>query len=139
MKNFTTANADETIRIGREFGRSLPDGAIVVVSGPLGAGKTVFTRGIAEACGVTDEVTSPTYTLVHEYPGTRRFYHIDLYRVTDERDFDNLALDDIIFSDAVTVIEWGEHASPDVRGAAYTVTIEVLENEARSITLQSAP
>ena len=139
VKVVTTANADETTQLGRDFGKTLPDGAIVCLSGPLGAGKTVFTRGIAEACGVTDEITSPTYTLVHEYRGTRRFYHIDLYRVTDKRDFDNLALDDMIFSHAITVIEWGEHASPDVQMVAYAVTIDVLDDGARSIALRDAP
>ena len=91
-------------------------GAVIAVEGPLGAGKTTFARGVAQGLGITEAVTSPTYQLVLEYPGSAAgvavtLYHIDLYRVTSPDQLPSLALDDFIFGPGVSLVEWPERAA----------------------------
>src|SRR6202050_4820107 len=93
----TTHSSEETIARGREIGARLKPPVLVLLSGELGAGKTTLTKGIATGIGAAkeDEVTSPTFTLVHKYSGERQVYHVDLYRIGDVRDLDTLGLEDI--------------------------------------------
>src|SRR3982751_6299894 len=109
MVNTTTHSEDETAAIGRELAPSLSAGAVLLLSGDLGAGKTAFVRGLAEGLGVSrDEVSSPTFTLIQEYRGGRLpLFHVDLYRIEDLREFDELGLDEIA-EDGVLAIEWAE-------------------------------
>src|SRR3954468_23215873 len=104
-----TNSEAETVAAGREFARGLASGAIVLLWGDLGAGKTAFVRGLAEGLGVApSEVSSPTFTLVQEYRGGRLpLYHVDLYRIEDPREFDELGLDEIA-EQGVLAIEWAE-------------------------------
>lgn len=108
--NWTTANEEETFALGQQVGAALRGGEILLLDGPLGAGKTVFVKGIAEALGVdVDEVTSPSFTLVNIYEGRLKLYHLDLYRLNEGAqaahavDLDELLTDER----AVVVIEWG--------------------------------
>jgi len=113
-KTITTQSEEETATVGRELAATLSTGEIVLLYGDLGAGKTAFVRGLAEGLGVhRDEVSSPTFTLIQEYRGGRLpLFHVDLYRINDPREFDELGLDEIAV-DGVLVIEWAaKHPHP---------------------------
>lgn len=109
---FTTNSAEETITLGAKIAPSLRDARIVLLHGELGAGKTTIVKGIAEAfqASAQDDVTSPTFTLVHEYRGPERtLYHIDLYRIDTERELATLGLEDLSNEEGnILLIEWGE-------------------------------
>jgi tRNA threonylcarbamoyladenosine biosynthesis protein TsaE len=107
----TTHSAEETIAFGRTLVELLAPPKLVLLRGDLGAGKTTLVKGIAAGFGAAEEedVTSPTFTLVHEYRGPRaNLYHIDLYRVDTQRELETLALDDLRADNSILLIEWGE-------------------------------
>jgi len=111
MREVTTHSAEETIAFGRTLAETLAPPKLVVLRGELGSGKTTLVKGIAEAFDAASEedVTSPTFTLVHEYRSPRvNVYHIDLYRVDTQRELETLGLDDLIAENSVLLIEWGE-------------------------------
>jgi tRNA threonylcarbamoyladenosine biosynthesis protein TsaE len=111
MKTFQTHSADETTELGRQLAAELKPGSIVLLRGDLGAGKTTMVKGIAEGfqAAKADDVTSPTFTLIHEYRGPAvALYHIDLYRIDTQRELDTLALDDLMTPQSILLIEWGE-------------------------------
>jgi tRNA threonylcarbamoyladenosine biosynthesis protein TsaE len=105
-----TNSEEETIALGGQIGRSLPRRAVVLLIGELGAGKTTIAKGILEGLGVAgqDEVTSPTYTLIHEFGEGPRAYHIDLYRLDHASEVVALGIDDLLDREAVLLVEWGE-------------------------------
>jgi tRNA threonylcarbamoyladenosine biosynthesis protein TsaE len=107
VKLFETHSEDETIELGRKIAGELPKRAVVLLIGNLGAGKTTLAKGIIDGLGAgkPDEVASPTFTLIHEFPGA---YHIDLYRLDTAAQVATLGLDEIFDRDAVVLIEWGE-------------------------------
>lgn len=104
---FRTESEDETIALGERLGRELPKRAVVLLIGDLGAGKTTLAKGIVSGMGAAqpDEVSSPTFTLIHEHGPV---YHIDLYRLDSRREVETLGLDEILEREAVVLIEWGE-------------------------------
>jgi len=106
---FETHSADETRLLGKMLGESLREGDVVALTGELGAGKTVFAKGIAEGLGVTDEVVSPTFTLQRIYHGSRTLHHFDLYRIEDEEELCHIGFYDTL-GEGVCVIEWAERA-----------------------------
>ncbi len=111
MKTFQTHSAEETTGLGRKLAAELRPGTVVLLRGDLGAGKTTLVKGIAEGFGAAraEDVTSPTFTLIHEYRGPEAtLYHIDLYRIDTQRELDTLALDDLMTEKSVLLIEWGE-------------------------------
>jgi tRNA threonylcarbamoyladenosine biosynthesis protein TsaE len=106
-----THSAEETIAFGRSLAAELSPPLIVLLRGDLGAGKTTLVKGIAEGfeAALAEDVTSPTFTLIHEYRGPRAtIYHIDLYRIDTERDLETLGLDDLLAPNCILLIEWGE-------------------------------
>lgn len=106
-----THSADSTIAFGKKLAQQISPPLIVLLRGDLGAGKTTLVKGIVEgfAAARAEDVTSPTFTLIHEYRGPRAvLYHIDLYRIETERELDTLGLDDLIAPDSILLIEWGE-------------------------------
>ena len=110
-QEFTTNSAEETIALGRKLAPILAPPRLVLLRGDLGAGKTTLVKGIAEGfnAALRDDVTSPTFTLVHEYRGPdANIYHIDLYRVDTPRQLETLGLDDLFAASSVLLIEWGE-------------------------------
>jgi tRNA threonylcarbamoyladenosine biosynthesis protein TsaE len=110
-RTFTTRSAEETIALGHELAKMLPPPKLVLLRGDLGAGKTTLVKGIAEGFGAASEedVTSPTFTLVHEYRSPDvSIYHVDLYRVDTARDLETLGLDDLRDQRSLLLIEWGE-------------------------------
>ena len=117
-RHITTQSEAETAAVGRECAATLSAGAVVLLYGDLGAGKTAFVRGLAEGLGVAPaEVSSPTFTLVQEYRGGRlTLFHVDLYRLNHPREIDDLGLDDITV-DGVLAIEWADKLPKGWRGA----------------------
>ena len=110
-REITTQSAEETIAFGRTLAQMLTPPKIVLLRGDLGAGKTTLVKGIAAAFEAAEEedVTSPTFTLIHEYRGPRaNIYHIDLYRIDTQRELETLGLDDLRSDRSLLLIEWGE-------------------------------
>jgi tRNA threonylcarbamoyladenosine biosynthesis protein TsaE len=110
-REITTHSAEETIAFGRTLAELLVPPKLVLLRGDLGAGKTTLVKGIATAfqAAAEEDVTSPTFTLVHEYRGPRaNLYHIDLYRIDTQRELETLALDDLRDENSILLIEWGE-------------------------------
>jgi tRNA threonylcarbamoyladenosine biosynthesis protein TsaE len=108
VRQFQTRNEEETIELGREIAARLPTRAVVLLIGNLGAGKTTLAKGIVSGLGAAEpeDVTSPTFTLIHEYGA--RVYHVDLYRLDRPEEVARLGLEEIFDRDAVVLIEWGE-------------------------------
>jgi len=110
-REFTTTSPQETIALGKELAASLAPPKLVLLRGDLGAGKTTLVKGIAEGfeAASQNDVTSPTFTLIHEYRGpSATLYHIDLYRVDTPRELETLGLDDLMDERSVLLIEWGD-------------------------------
>ena len=129
-QEFTTHSAEETIALGRKLAALLSPPKLVLLRGELGAGKTTLVKGIAEgfqAAGQED-VTSPTFTLVHEYRGPEvNLYHIDLYRVDTQREFDTLGLGDLMAGNSILLVEWGEKFPRLQRDQNVEITLEQVE------------
>ena len=100
----------ETEEWGRRLGQLLGPGDVVLLKGDLGAGKTTFARGLATGLGLKEAVTSPTFTLIHEHPGEVPLFHVDLYRLGGEAEAAGLGLEDYLYGEGVTAIEWPERA-----------------------------
>jgi tRNA threonylcarbamoyladenosine biosynthesis protein TsaE len=120
-----SASMTETTRLGEKFGRLLAPGSVVALSGGLGAGKTCFTKGIALALGITDVITSPTYTIVCEYEGAIPLRHIDAYRLSGEADFELMGGEELIGEDRVVVVEWPEKIARFLPQSTVFVDIEI--------------
>lgn len=136
-RDFTTHSAQETIELGRQIAPLLEGAQLVLLRGDLGAGKTTLVKGIAEALGAAeaDEVTSPTFTLVHEYHGPKRdIYHIDLYRLEKPGELDSLGLEDLLQEPRnILLIEWGEKFPRIVRQKDAEIVIRRTSHDERSV------
>jgi tRNA threonylcarbamoyladenosine biosynthesis protein TsaE len=140
-REITTHSAEETIAFGRSLQDLLVPPMLVLLRGDLGAGKTTLVKGIAEAFKAAgeDEVTSPTFTLIHEYRGPGvTLYHIDLYRVDTARELQTLALDDLMGENSILLIEWGEKFSRFARERDVEIALEHAGENDRHIRVISA-
>ena len=138
VREFTTASQEETIALGRELAAMLSPPKLVLLRGDLGAGKTTLVKGIAQGFQAASEedVTSPTFTLVHEYRGpSATLYHIDLYRVDTPRELETLGLDDLMSDRSVLLIEWGEKFECFQRERDVEVALEPTGEDRRRITV----
>jgi tRNA threonylcarbamoyladenosine biosynthesis protein TsaE len=136
-----THSAEETISFGRRLVREIPPPQFIVLKGDLGAGKTTLVKGIAEGFQASneEEVTSPTFTLVHEYRGPHAtVYHIDLYRIETERELETLALDDLRTPESVVLVEWGDKFSSVMRERTLEISIEQTGESDRLIRVSEA-
>ena len=123
-----THSEEETKALAKRLADQLKPGMILLLEGQLGAGKTTFTKGIAEALGISRAVKSPTYTLIKEYTdGKLPLYHMDLYRLEDSEDED-LGLDDYFYGEGITVVEWGSFMKEDLPEEFIAVTIRTSED-----------
>jgi tRNA threonylcarbamoyladenosine biosynthesis protein TsaE len=139
LREITTQSADETIAFGRTLAGLLRPPKLVLLRGDLGAGKTTLVKGIAAAfeAAAEEDVTSPTFTLVHEYRGPRAtLYHIDLYRVDTPRELETLALDDLRSENSLLLIEWGEKFPRLLRERDVEISLERKGESRRSIKLE---
>lgn len=137
---FSTNKAEETIAVGRELAAQLKPPNLVLLSGNLGAGKTTLVKGIVDGfrAASQEDVTSPTFTLIHEYRSpTADLYHIDLYRVDTQRELETLGLDDLFGPRSIVIIEWGEKFERFRRERDLEIMIERTGEETREITLRS--
>ncbi len=139
---FHTGSAAETIGLGAQILEALTLPVLLILTGTLGAGKTTLVKGIAEALGAAerDEVTSPTFTLVHEYEGERGgkpvyLYHLDLYRLETERQVEQLGIGELLEDDALVLVEWGEKFPSIQRRAAGEIVMETAGGDARRISV----
>ena len=135
-----TRSAEETKRWGREFAAGLKPPILVLLSGELGSGKTSLTKGIVSGLGAASEedVTSPTFTLVHVYGRGPKVYHVDLYRVESLPDFESLGLEDIFASPAVVIVEWPERFPLGTAWPQVRIRLEHQGGDVRRITVLPA-
>ena len=135
-REFTTKSPEETIALGLELASLLSPPKLVLLKGDLGAGKTTLVKGIAQGfqAAAEEDVTSPTFTLVHEYRGpAATLYHIDLYRIDTQRELDTLAIDDLMGENAILLIEWGEKFLRFERERDVEITLERMSDRERRI------
>ena len=139
---FITGSDAETIAVGRELAALLATPQLLLLTGDLGTGKTTLVKGIAQALDAAepDEVTSPTFTLLHEYDGLRngksiKLFHLDLYRLEGERQLDTLGLDELLTDDALVLIEWGEKFKSLIKKSTGSIRITSSGGDQRTIAV----
>jgi tRNA threonylcarbamoyladenosine biosynthesis protein TsaE len=140
LREIVTCSAEETIALGRTLGELLAPPKLVLLRGELGAGKTTLVKGIAAAfaAAAEEDVTSPTFTLVHEYRGPRaNLYHIDLYRIDTPRELETLGLDDLRSDNSILLIEWGEKFPRLVRERDVEISLHGESENSRRIKISS--
>ena len=139
-EEYITHSAEETIALGRKLAPTLKSARMVILRGSLGAGKTTLVKGIAEGLHAAspDDVTSPTFTLIHEY-GDGRVYHVDLYRLDEPREVATLGLEEFFERDALVLIEWGERFPQLLPAERTEIRIRPLGNEEREIEVTRLP
>jgi len=142
IHEFTTQSGADTVAVGRKIAGLLKPPQFLLLRGELGSGKTTLVKGIAQALDAAepDEVTSPTFTLIHEFDGSRngkpvKLYHLDVYRLESERQLETLGLDDLLTPDALVVVEWGEKFKSIQKRATGEIAIESTGGDARKITV----
>lgn len=136
LMEFYTRSERETEQLGSRLGRQLAPNTIIAYTGELGAGKTAFTRGLARGLGVTERVTSPTYTIVNEYSGRIPLIHFDMYRLSSSEELFDIGWEDYLTRDAVLAVEWSERVA-DVLEDAVTVDLrkDPVVEDGRFITI----
>lgn len=139
-EEYITHSAEETIALGRKLASSLKSARMVILRGDLGAGKTTLVKGIAEGLEAAsqDDVTSPTFTLIHEYRGPDvTLYHVDLYRIETERELNTLGLDELFAEDGnVVLLEWGEKFPRFVRERDVEIVLDRRGDQERSVAVK---
>ena len=138
MATFISNSPAETEAIGRQFAvKDVGVGSILALKGELGSGKTLFTKGLVAGLGSDATVTSPTFTIVHEYPGGRLpVYHFDFFRLEDRQSVARLGLDDYLFADGVSVIEWADRFPEFIPEQARWVSFEIKSETQRVISFK---
>ena len=142
IHEFTTQSGADTIEVGRKLAHLLKPPQLLLLRGDLGTGKTTLVKGIAQALDAAepDEVTSPTFTLIHEFSGTRKgkpgkLYHLDVYRLEGERQLETLGLDELVTPDALVLVEWGDKFKSIRKRATGEIVIASEGGDARKITV----
>ena len=133
----TTRTPDETQKLGKTIGKWIEQPLVIGLSGDLGSGKTAFVQGLAEGLEVPGQyyITSPTFTLINEYPGRFPLFHIDLYRLDGISDLEDIGLDELLYDKAVIAIEWAEKMSDDLPAEHLTMRFEITDDDYRRISL----
>lgn len=137
MVTFISNSPAETEAIGWQVAENIGVGSVLALKGDLGSGKTLFVKGVVAGLGSSADVTSPTFTIVHEYRGGRLpVYHFDLFRVENPQDLARLGLDDYFFGDGISVIEWADRFPEFVPEQARWIFFEIKSETQRAITFQ---
>ena len=138
-REFVTHSSEESIERGREIGAQLKPPALVLLSGDLGAGKTTLTKGIVSGLGAAheDEVTSPTFTLVHKYSGAIPVYHVDLYRIGNFHDLETLGLEDVFSEQAIVIVEWPDRLTLRTDWPVMRIHLEHIAEDTRRISIEA--
>jgi tRNA threonylcarbamoyladenosine biosynthesis protein TsaE len=134
---YYTKSAEETIELGRKIGSLLQSNDIVALTGTLGAGKTTLIQGIAQGIEVKDYVTSPTFIIINEYQGRIPFFHIDLYRLNNVEEIEDLGIEEYFSRGGACVIEWAEKLGPLRPKACQEIRIEVVSEQKRELCVSS--
>ncbi|MBQ0017389.1 MAG: tRNA (adenosine(37)-N6)-threonylcarbamoyltransferase complex ATPase subunit type 1 TsaE [Clostridiales bacterium] len=133
---YITRNEEETFSLASEFEKTLKGGEVVVLNGELGAGKTTFTKGLCKALNITENITSPTFTLMNVYKSGRLpLYHFDMYRIEDESEANELGLQEFFNSNAVCMIEWAENIKNMLPKKVITINITKLGDNEREFEI----
>ncbi len=135
-KTIICSTASDMESLGRRIGEKCVPGSVVSLRGSLGAGKTVLAKGVARDLGIEEAIVSPTFTLVQEYEGRIPMYHMDLYRITSEEDFQMIGGEDMLYSDGVCLIEWSEVINDMLPKGTLFIEIEVNQDQSRTVTLK---
>jgi tRNA threonylcarbamoyladenosine biosynthesis protein TsaE len=142
IHEFTTLSGADTVEVGRKLAALLKPPQLLLLRGDLGTGKTTLVKGIAQALDAADpdEVTSPTFTLLHEYDGTQdgkpiKLFHLDVYRLEGERQLETLGLDELLTPDALVLVEWGDKFKSIKKRATGEIVITAEGGDARKITV----
>lgn len=130
---YITKSYEETLRLAREYTKTLKGGDVVLLNGEMGAGKTVFAKGVALALGIEDEITSPTYAYMNDYDG--KLYHYDCYRLSSGEDAEALGLTDYFYLKGICLIEWAQNISDVLPKNCKTVEIKKIDENTRKIIL----
>lgn len=134
MATFISNSPAETEDFGRRFAQNVQLGVVLALTGELGSGKTQFVKGLVAGLGSSDAVTSPTFTLIHEYShGRLPVYHFDFFRVEDRQSAERLGLDDYFFGDGVCVIEWADRFPELIPDRAQWISFEIKSEKERSL------
>ena len=131
MAVFVSRGAEDTFNFGKKYAESLKGGDVVVLNGDMGAGKTVFSKGVAKGLGIDDEVLSPTYAYMNDYGG--KLYHFDCYRLKDGAQAEALGLTDYFYADGVCLIEWAENIKSVLPENVKTVTFKKIADDIREL------
>ena len=127
-----TKSREGTIKFAEEYGKTLRGGDVLLLDGDMGAGKTVFTKGIALALGINEEITSPTYAYLNDYDG--KLYHYDCYRLSSGEDAEALGLTEYFYGNGVCVVEWSENIADVLPDNCKRIKIEKIDLNTRKIT-----
>lgn len=138
LREVITHSPEETLALGRELARELHAPCLVLLQGDLGSGKTTLTKGIVAGLGAAreEDVTSPSFTLVHEYGPTGKVFHADLYRIESTQELSSLGLDDLWAQEAIVIVEWGEKLWDNAPAPRVIIQLEYLSNEERRIRVE---
>lgn len=132
MANFISKSREETLAFAESYAKTLRGGDVVLLDGDMGAGKTVFTKGVAKGLGIEEEVTSPTYAYMNDYDG--RLFHYDCYRIESVEQAERLGLGDYFDMGGICIVEWAQNIAPLLPRAVKRVTIKKLNENEREIT-----
>ena len=133
---FVTNSPEETLKIGKILGEKAREGDLIAIYGDLGTGKTTLSKGIALGLGISEDITSPTFSLMEIYKGQKTFYHFDLYRIENENELNNLFFEEYWGKDGISVIEWPERAHSRLPKERIEVFIEYINDFQRRITIE---
>ena len=133
MEKYISESIEDTLKIASDFTKTLKGGEVVLLDGVLGAGKTVFVKGVADALKIEDTVTSPSFSIMNVYEDTVKLYHFDLYRLDDLFEIEQLLMDYLYIPDSVVMIEWGYKAK-DILKEFIFIDIQI-EGDKRIITI----
>ena len=135
--DFISHSVEQTRRLGARLGQMLEGGEVLCLTGDLGTGKTCIVQGIGRGLGVTDRITSPTFTLINEYRGGRLFlYHVDLYRIVDAKSALMFGLDDYLYGDGICAIEWAERVQAIWPDEYLNIKLRHIDETKRGITMR---
>lgn len=137
MKKTIISNSpEETFSFAEKLGKSISGSSVIALYGDLGAGKTIFTKGLARGLGIHEEITSPTFSLMESYEGDKQFHHFDLYRIENLNEFENLRFEEYWEGNGVSVIEWPEKAGNLLPEKRINVFISYIDESVREITVE---
>ncbi|MAG35481.1 MAG: tRNA (adenosine(37)-N6)-threonylcarbamoyltransferase complex ATPase subunit type 1 TsaE [Dehalococcoidia bacterium] len=136
--DFISHSARQTGRFGARLGRLLAPGDLILLDGPVGAGKTIMAQGIAKGLEISEPVVSPSFTIVREYAGRLPLYHIDLYRLAPGSALESIGIEDFLYSDGAVVIEWPDRASALLPAEQLQVSLKVIATTKRGVRMMPA-